>query len=176
MTAEPLPFSEQYQGADFSPCRTWRYSLTRAWSLSRPGKVAFIGLNPSTADETADDPTVRRCCKFARTWGYGGIYMLNIFAFRATDPRDMMQAPDPIGPDNDEHILRIANRSDLIVCAWGIHGAYLNRGAAVSKMLTQAQCRLTCLTLTAYGHPGHPLYLKGDTRPKEFAGYGKEAR
>jgi hypothetical protein len=84
-------------GADFSPCRTWRYKLSRRWSLTGP-MIAFVGLNPSTADEIDDDPTVRRCIGFARRWGFSGMYMLNVFAYRSTNPRELRTATDPVGP------------------------------------------------------------------------------
>ena len=81
--------------------------------------MLFVGLNPSTADETNDDPTIRRCIAFAREWGYARLHMANLFAFRATEPRDMMNASDPIGPENDKHLLTLANDSILTVAAWG---------------------------------------------------------
>ena len=86
------------KGARFSESRTHRYALWRIWEKGAP-MVMFVGLNPSTADETQDDPTIRRCIDFAKRWGYGGLYMLNIFAFRATNPKDMKAAADPVGPD-----------------------------------------------------------------------------
>ena len=97
--------------------------------------MAFIGLNPSTADEIKNDSTVTRCENFAFEWKYGGVFMLNIFAFRATDPRRMKAAPDPVGPDNDAYILRVADKAGLIVAAWGNHGAYMYRDLAVRELL-----------------------------------------
>ena len=143
--------------AVFSPDRVYRYELRRTWG---PGPVvAFIGLNPSTADETVDDPTIRRCIGFAKRWGYGGLVMLNLFAFRATDPRDMRAADDPVGPDNDRHLIAATSESGLVVAAWGVHGAYRNRDREVAGLLAW---NLMALGLTRDGHPRHPLYVRGD--------------
>lgn len=151
--------------AQFSPCRTWRYSLRRTWAFGP--HVMVIGLNPSTADELTDDPTVRRCIRFARFWGYGGLFMMNLFGWRATDPRELRTAPDPIGVDNDRHLAEYARRASLVVYAWGNHGALGHRGDSVIKMIDAIEgiARPTCLGRTQSGHPKHPLYLKGDLVP-----------
>lgn len=150
------------RGAYISPCGLYRYSLWRQWA---PGpQVMFVGLNPSTADATLDDPTIRRCIGFARAWGYGGLMMTNLFAWRATAPRDMMAAADPVGPDNDR-VLQIAHaKAAITVAAWGAHGTFLSRHGAVRAMLP----RLHCLRLTKDGHPGHPLYLPASLQPVEW--------
>jgi len=127
--------------------------------------VAFLGLNPSTADETQDDPTVRRCLGYAKQWGYGRMVMLNIFAFRATDPRVMKAAPDPVGPENDRYLLEASRRAHLVVAAWGNHGAFRGRSKRVVEMLRQAGVELRCLKLTGQGEPGHPLYLPKNLQP-----------
>ncbi len=150
------------KGAIFSPCRTWRYVLWRVWDDTLP-KVAFIGLNPSTADETQDDPTIRRCIGYARAWGYGGIRMLNLFAFRATDPKDLKAAPEPIGPENNWRLILWCESAQLRVAAWGAHGAYKSRGAEVRSMLWKLN--LHHLGLTKDGNPKHPLYLRADLKP-----------
>lgn len=155
----------QSSGARFSPCRTWRYRLWRRWSTNKP-TVAFIGLNPSTADETNDDPTVRRCIGFARRWGFGGMNMLNIFAFRSTNPKLLRKAADPIGPGNRAALLRTCCRSALIVACWGGWGRLFDRGEAVIDLL--AGFRLHCLGHTKDGHPKHPLYLSCGTRARDF--------
>ena len=105
-------------GAGFSLCRTWRYKLWRRWSSAGP-TVAFIGLNPSTADELNDDPTIRRCIGFARHWGFGGMYVLNVFAFRSTNPRALRGAADPVGPRNNAALLTTCRRCDMVVACWG---------------------------------------------------------
>lgn len=147
--------------AKFSPCRRYRYELWRTWDDSAPCAV-FIGLNPSTADETQDDPTIRRCMRFARDWGFGRLCMLNLFAIRETDPKKMMLAEDPVGKLNDATLNRMTVGARMVVAAWGVHGEHMNRGNAVRRMLTG---RLHHLGLTKAGHPKHPLYLKASTRP-----------
>ncbi|MBK8133391.1 MAG: DUF1643 domain-containing protein [Gammaproteobacteria bacterium] len=144
----------------FSPCRTYRYALWREW-IGGEGYAMFVGLNPSTADETQDDPTIRRCIAFAKGWGYAGLCMTNLFAFRATDPKDMKAAADPVGPENDAHLLALANEAGVIVAAWGVHGTYGGRHNAVREMLPA----LHCLALTKDGHPRHPLYLRKTLTP-----------
>ena len=149
--------------AVFSPCRTWRYMLTRRFSEGM-ACVNFLCLNPSTADETQDDPTVRRCIRFADTWGYGQCVVTNLFAFRATDPRDMFAAVDPVGPENDRWLSSVASKCRLVVAAWGVHGAYLDRGQKVARMLARAGVGLRCMGMTKNGFPRHPLYLRNDVK------------
>ena len=152
-------------GAQFSGCRAWRYALWRTWDASY-GHCMFIGLNPSTADETEDDPTIRRCINFAKSWGFGGIHMLNLFAFRATLPSDMKAAADPIGPENNEFLTMYAKQSEKIVCAWGVNGKFKSRDGYVTAMLSDFD--LFCLGSTNTGQPKHPLYLKSDTPLERF--------
>jgi hypothetical protein len=155
----------------FSECRRFRYTLTREWDASL-SKVAFIGLNPSTADEMQDDPTIRRCIGFAKTWGYGGLLMLNIFAFRATKPADMWKAwkagVDIIGGSRnwteDLQIYALEHKCARVIAAWGTHGG--SRGTSV--MLNWQHPELECLGLNANGSPKHPLYLKGDLVPMSY--------
>jgi hypothetical protein len=165
-TMEIIERGSEQSGAGFSPCGTWRYTLWRQWGDGE-GIAAFIGLNPSTADECQDDPTVRRCINFARQWGYGGMVMLNIFAYRATDPKLMKAAKDPVGPLNDEVLRERCGAADVAVACWGTHGAHQGRAADVAGALVG----LSCLGLTKAGHPKHPLYLRGDTEPITFPGY-----
>lgn len=146
--------------AVISPCQQYRYSLTRQWNADLP-TLMFIGLNPSTADATNDDPTLRRCIGFAKSWGYGGVIMANLFAYRATKPTDMKAAPDPIGIDNDQWLLTLANQSQLIVAAWGNHGSFLERSSAVKQLIGD----LHYLSLNGSGEPKHPLYIKANTQP-----------
>lgn len=153
--------------ATFSPCRTWRYVLTRQWDDALPS-LNVVGLNPSTADEQADDPTIRRCIGFARTWGYGGLVMTNLFAFRATDPYRMLGAPDPIGPENDMHLQQQARGAGLVLAAWGVYGKCHGRALQVLRFALNA-VPLRCLGETKEGHPKHPLYIKGDTLPIAYA-------
>jgi hypothetical protein len=148
-----------WNGADFSPCRTWRYSLTRRWA-DGPAMLV-VGLNPSTADEVVSDPTITRCIGFARREGLAGLTMANLFAYRATDPDDMKAAPDPVGPENDVWLEQLAACHDVRVAAWGVHGAYLNRAGDV---LTRELLGPTvCFGTTMDGFPRHPLYLASNT-------------
>ena len=145
-------------GATFSECRTWRYQLWRIWNQNKT-LMNVIGLNPSTADETKDDPTIRRCIGFAKAWGYSGLYMTNLFAFRATLPSDMKRAVDPIGPENDRWIRETAEKCGLVVAAWGVHGSFQKRDAVICEMIPNLHVfRLTAKTRV----PEHPLYLPGD--------------
>lgn len=164
-------------GALFSPDRVYRYALAR-WTeneLIPDGHVGrhvlFVCLNPSTADEVVNDPTVRRCLGFAERWGYERLVVCNIFAFRATNPKALYKAGDPIGPENDRHIKIEAKQADLVVCAWGAHGLWHPRGGPVTRqqevlfLLEQAGAEPHVLGLTKLGAPKHPLYLRGDTQP-----------
>lgn len=148
--------------ARFSADRKYRYSLTRTWARVKP-TIAFIMLNPSTADETKLDPTVRRCVGFAQAWGYGGIEVGNLFALRSTDPSALKGHPDPIGEDNDEYLLGILDSNDATICAWGNGGRWYGQGKAV-KLLLQKYGPLYHLGLTKAGEPKHPLYLRADTK------------
>lgn len=146
--------------AAFSVCRAYRYALWRTWDASK-GYAMFVGLNPSTADESVDDPTIRRCVAYAKDWGYGGLCMANLFAFRATQPDDMRNAADPIGPRNDEWLKDCSEKSMVVVAAWGTHGTFMGRNDSVRKMIP----KLHYLRLTKDGHPGHPLYLPKSLTP-----------
>lgn len=152
------------QGAIFSDCRRWRYSLWRRFSdiPCRPKQFcAFIGLNPSTADETIDDPTVRRCIRFAKSWNFGGMIMLNLFAYRATDPNVMKAFPHPVGEFNDFTIDTVCRSVGQVVCCWGNHGSFQNRSDHVGEILSDVPT--WCFGTTKTGEPKHPLYLRGDS-------------
>ncbi|MEH6833588.1 MULTISPECIES: DUF1643 domain-containing protein [Falsihalocynthiibacter] len=148
--------------AVYSDCEAYRYSLTRVWDEAA-ARVFFIMLNPSTATEVQNDPTVERCERRARALGYGGFRVANIFAWRDTDPRKMRAATDPVGPENDRTILDGCAWADTIVCAWGTHGAHLNRGPVVAEMLKNHT--LFHLGLSKAGHPKHPLYIAYTVQP-----------
>lgn len=142
--------------AALSRCQTYRYALWRRWSDAPP--VLFIMLNPSTADETQDDPTIRRCMAFARRWGHGGIVVGNLFALRSPHPADLRTCADPIGPDNDAWLTRLAQDCTAVVGAWGNHGTFMNRGQEVAARFPN----LRCLGLTKRLQPRHPLYVPAD--------------
>ncbi|WP_421710821.1 DUF1643 domain-containing protein [Alcanivorax sp.] len=147
--------------AHMSECGTYRYFLTRRWE---PGSQAllFIMLNPSTADHREDDPTIRRCVGFARREGYGAITVMNLYSFRATSPKNMLAAADPVGPQTDSYLLTARNYFDRAICAWGAN-ADRDRVAEVVEILTPGM-ELFCLGTTKAGHPRHPLYVKGDQK------------
>ncbi|GLQ35756.1 hypothetical protein GCM10007939_20390 [Amylibacter marinus] len=148
----------------YSDCEKYRYALTRTWDADGQ-KVLFVMLNPSTATEVQNDPTVERCERRARALGYGAFRVCNIFAYRATDPRDMRAQPDPIGPENDATILKAAGWADAIICAWGTHGAHMNRGPQMEAVLRQQTLPLSHLGLSKAGHPKHPLYISYSVTP-----------
>lgn len=149
--------------AVYSDCEAYRYSLTRRWGAG--SGVLFIMLNPSTATEIQNDPTVERCERRARALGHGAFRVTNIFAFRATDPRVMRAAADPVGPGNDAVLLEGVAWADMVLCAWGNHGEHLGRGAEVNRLLRQTGVRLFHLGLTGQGQPRHPLYVSYDRQP-----------
>lgn len=162
--------AESPTGAIFSPCKKYRYILWRRWSslILTKGKIVFIGLNPSTADEYFDDATIRRCRKFSEVWGYGEMVMLNLFAYRATNPAEMKKEIAPVGEGgfkNDSIIIRECKEAQLIVACWGTQGRYLNRDKEVIETLKSNGIELHHLGLTKDGYPKHPLYLKSTTKP-----------
>lgn len=151
------------RSAWISGCGTYRYDLTRHWDDDKPA-VTWIMLNPSTADGDVDDPTIRRCIGFARSWGYGGIIVRNLYALRATNPSELRRHPAPIGPENDSYLTE-CQFATLVVCAWGSHSIARTRALAVRKDLRRDGAPLHHLGLTKDGQPRHPLYLKGDLTP-----------
>ena len=153
--------------ATYSDCETYRYALTRTWDDSG-ARVNFLMLNPSTATEVQNDPTVERCERRARALGFGAFRVTNIFALRATDPRDMRAAADPIGAGNDAAILEAADWATQVVCAWGTHGAHMGRGIAVEALLRPTGVPLLHLGLSKAGHPKHPLYISYTTQPEPW--------
>ncbi len=155
--------------AVYSPCERYRYLLTRVWDPAGE-KALFVMLNPSTATEFQNDPTVERCERRARALGFGAFRVTNIFAFRATDPRVMRAEADPVGPGNDAAIRESAEAwADRIVCAWGTHGAHLGRGSAVEALLRATGRPLFTLGLSKEGQPKHPLYIGYDQQPEPWA-------
>lgn len=146
------------RGAELSPCGQYRYQLTRTLADGGGrGPCTFIMLNPSTADHTKDDPTIRRCLGYVSDWGYDQLRVVNLFAWRATWPRDLFAAIDPTGVRNDWWIERTVRDSNMVVAAWGAHGTRRGRGSAIRAQLGHR--RVHCLGLTADGQPRHPLYV-----------------
>ena len=152
--------------AYFSDCREFRYWLLRIFENRGTATINFLLMNPSTATESKNDPTIARCEDFALRWGYGRMIITNIFAYRTTVPEWMLQTDDPIGRENDYYILRSAEAADRVVCAWGKPPKHIKaRGEAVKKLLGDSGIPLYYLALNADGSPRHPLYLRGDSLP-----------
>lgn len=141
----------------FSACNTYRYALWRSWDEVKPF-VMIIGLNPSMTD---DNPTITRCTNFARAWGFGGVCVANLFAYRAATPRELMAVGEPIGPDNDAWLRQCSEQSGLTVAAWGNYGSHRNRSSDARQLLNN----LHCIRMNKSGEPAHPLYLKASLLP-----------
>lgn len=187
-------------GATISACGRYRYRLWREWrgthdtknwrwmtdargqvckdgaglNLGEPWSCVFIMLNPSTADGKHDDPTIRRCVAFAKAWKFERMEVVNLFAYRATDPRELLRLghdDDPVGAENQRHIEDATVRSKRIVCAWGAHGGHLDQDETVLGWLVQHQgSDCVALGLTKDGKPRHPLYMRTDAQPVPFGG------
>lgn len=148
------------KGAIISDCSKYRYQLWRIWDKTKPF-VMFIMLNPSTADSDIDDPTIRRCIGYAKSWGYGGVYVGNLYAYRATEPSVLREVDNSIGIDNEKHLKEMDSKCEKIICAWG------NRKGRPEHIFSNFN-NLHYLKLNADGTPAHPLYLKKDLKPKKF--------
>jgi hypothetical protein len=165
-------------GAVISPCGKYRYQLTRMWDERKRRRAVFIMLNPSTADALQDDPTIRRCIGFARSWGCGSLVVLNLFAIRATNPAVMLADNDPEGPDNFEHFRRflddptdwITHARDIVVCAWGAHGSHRDQDKTVMGWMDRFAAQPQCLGITKSGQPKHPLYIAASTPLQPYRG------
>lgn len=154
------------------PDRKYRYTLWREFGTEflfdggnhmKDGFVQFIALNPSTADDVQDDNTVRRCITFSKAWGFGAYCMTNLYAWRETDSSKLFDVPDPVGPDNDRHLLAIAKEAGLVVAAWG------TKARADREQWAKANIpNLHYLRLTKDLHPQHPLYLPGHLKPQPW--------
>jgi hypothetical protein len=161
--------ARKHHGAIFDPTRIYRYVLWRTWDAARP-TVAFVLLNPSTADARRDDPTIRRCANFARAWGFGGLEVVNLFAFRTTRPTDLKRAADPVGPRNDVHLHAAAHRAGALVFAWGNQGTLGERDRTVVRVLLAEKQTAFCLGRTTQAQPRHPLYVRADAPLVFFEG------
>jgi hypothetical protein len=145
--------------AMISACSKYRYQLYRRWAKGK--QALFVMLNPSTADATEDDPTIRRCIGFAKREGCGSLVVVNLFAFRATSPVKLLLADDPIGAENDGHIwAAMANADGPIIAAWGAHGVFMDRDKDFRRLIDDKA--IYCLGKTMRGQPKHPLYIKAD--------------
>lgn len=153
------------RGAVLSEHREYRYRLWRTYDVEKP-TLAWLMLNPSTADETTNDPTIRRCLGYMEDWGFGTIVVGNLFALRATDPSELRQHPNPVGPENDDHLRDICDEADKVIAAWGANGDYQDRGSEVAEML---DVDLYALGTTQDGQPVHPLYQPSDADLEVFS-------
>jgi len=156
-------------GAIISDNKLYRYKLWREWTTGflqplKTGTVVFIMLNPSTADGQQDDPTIRRCVNYTNDWGYGRVEIVNLFAYRSTDPRELLKVEDPVGPENNDYLKKAAYGAALIVCGWGSMGWIDDRAKRTKKMLQPFKHKTYCFGTTQGNHPKHPLYLSKDTQ------------
>jgi len=150
------------QGAQFTEDRNFRYALWRIWNEDKP-LVMFIGLNPSTANEYKNDPTIRRVMRYAADWGYGGVYMMNLFAWVTPYPKELGKAPDPVG-NNDAWLTKIRPLCDKVVYVWGSFPEATERAAKVLELIPGGHC----LGKSKLGNPLHPLYLPIGLEPILF--------
>ncbi|KWT89299.1 MULTISPECIES: DUF1643 domain-containing protein [unclassified Variovorax] len=164
------------RSAQISPCGKFRYRLGRAWMHPDTRPLVFIMLNPSTADANEDDATIRRCVRFAQEHAFGGIEVVNLFAFRATKPEDLRRAGYPVGPDNDAHIVDAVRGAGAVCLAWGSNVAGLERPQLVLPLIRTQGVQPMCLRITRSGYPQHPLMLPSSCRLMPFtAGAIQEA-
>jgi hypothetical protein len=155
------------RAARISPDGVYRWWLTRRWAYTGPG-VHFVMLNPSTADGSEDDATIRRVTRFARDWGFSSVVVTNLFSYRATDPKRLRDAADPVGPRTVDVILTAASLSSYTVCAWGSNPLAREWSATVLRKLTDAGTDLRALRIGRNGSPWHPLYLPSSTTAVPF--------
>lgn len=149
------------KGAYISSCKKYRYQLYRSWDPKKK-LCSFIMLNPSTADDKIDDPTIRRCIGYAKKFGFGSMYVINLFAYRTPNKNILKEINDPIGPENDKIVEEIANKSDIIILAQGNDGKYKNRSKEILNKLSKNRYKIYCLKLSKLNEPCHPLYLRYD--------------
>lgn len=155
---------QESNGADFSECGKYRFSLWRIWDESKP-LIMFIGLNPSTANQTSDDPTIRRVKRFAMDWGYGGVYMMNLFPFVTAYPSELPPADNEFTAVNIKNIAEISDRCDKVIFAWGNFKEATATGNYVSKMFPD---KGYVLQINKNGSPKHPLYVAANIVPCKY--------
>lgn len=149
--------------AIFSEDRKHRYVLIRKWDLNKPS-LMIISLNPSTADEEINDPTIRRCIGFAKQWGFGKLFVTNLFSFRTTFPKDLFNCENPVRDKNDYWIEKLSREVDKVVLAYGNHGKFKNRHNEILKIINNPHC----IKKSKAGMPMHPLYLRYTKNPINY--------
>jgi hypothetical protein len=155
---------DEISGARFSDCGKYRYLLWRRWEISKP-RLLCILLNPSTADARKDDPTITRCARRAQQMGFGTLEVVNLFAFRSTDPKWMKSQADPVGTENDAVIRQAVKRAGMVLCGWGSHGRHLKRDSQVLKLIADLYVHAYALKINKNGTPVHPLYVAYSIEP-----------
>jgi hypothetical protein len=152
------------KGAVIDKTGLYRYSLWREWDIDK-SKIVFIMLNPSKADASIDDPTLRRCVNFAKSWGYGSLIVVNLFAYRSSCPLEIRQVDDPVGQQNDRYLKKAIKSADRVVVAWGNNGKLMQRDRLVLELLSKHNIQPHCLGITKSGYPRHPLYVMCKEQP-----------
>lgn len=152
--------------ATYDPSGRYRYRWSRVWGEGR--RCVFVMLNPSTATAHQLDPTVTRCVGYARAWGYAALEVVNVFAYRSTDPKALREVADPVGDGNDEALVAAGRAGAVVAAGWGVSGAVSGREASVRRLFADQQIPLSALRLTRDGHPGHPLYLPRSLTPRRW--------
>ncbi|MBD2319872.1 DUF1643 domain-containing protein [Phormidium tenue] len=157
------------KGAVIDKTGLYRYSLWREWDIDK-SKIVFIMLNPSKADASIDDPTLRRCINFANSWGFGSLIVVNLFAFRTASPLELKKVDNPIGKQNDRYLKKAIKSADRVVVAWGNNGKLMQRDRFVLELLSKHNIQPHCLGITKSGYPCHPLYVLFSNHLSVYAG------
>ena len=166
---ELAPEQAMERDAVISDCGKYRYLLRRVWDHEKP-RALFVMLNPSVADSSIDDPTIRSCIRLSRGLGYGSFEVVNLFAWRATDPEDLAKAEAPIGPDQERITLGAIQRCDIPICAWGAHKMARGKGRRMVECIQSVRPAVFCFGKTKSGEPKHPLYIKSGASLEAFHG------
>lgn len=153
--------------AIFDETGSYRYQLGRRWQKEGP-TVAFIMLNPSTADANQDDPTLRACIQFAQRWECAALSVVNLFGYRTPHPKVLRRAADPVGPENDEYVMRAVEQAERVVLGWGNFGGWLGRDRTVLNLLEAHKEKIHCLQRNKSGQPRHPLYIRREVALQPF--------
>lgn len=156
------------RAATFDETGTYRYRLDRRWKRAPEKRVTFVMLNPSTADAFKEDPTIRRCIGFAKSLSLQAMSVVNLFAIRATDPKEIRLAEDPVGPENDFYIREACRASMMVICAWGAYPHLDGRDRVAWLNIKDCCSNIYSFGLTKKGAPKHPLYLRGDSVLQAF--------